>query len=155
MSSDSPKRATPEVLDERSIAQLSVAVAPVVIDSAVVAQLHARIKASITGSATEVIRHAAGEWRALLQGVEVKILHIDRAQGTQTALWRLMPGARIPSHPHLKEEECLVLEGSLVNEGITYLQGDYLYAAAGAHHSEFISPSGALLMVRNELLAPP
>ncbi|HEX4050823.1 MAG TPA: cupin domain-containing protein [Steroidobacteraceae bacterium] len=155
MSSDTPKPITSEALDQRTIAEFSAAIAPVAIEPAVVARLHVQIQADIAGSGTDVVRQADGKWRALLQGVEVKILHVDRGGGTQTALWRLMPGARIPPHSHLKEEECLVLEGSVVNEDISYLKGDYLYTDAGSEHSEFVSPYGALLLVRNELLPSP
>ena len=81
-------------------------------------------------------------------------LRVDRATRTQTSLWRLEPGATIPPHDHSGEEECLVLEGSVDFEGRLYGAGDYLLAPPGLHHTEFVSPDGAVLMIRSELSGP-
>jgi anti-sigma factor ChrR (cupin superfamily) len=101
-----------------------------------------------------ILRADEGDWRALLPGIEVRALRVDEVLGTQTSLWRLAPGARIPEHSHTGEEECLVLEGEVDWQGNTYHQGDYLLARPGLHHDEFISQRGALLMIRSELTEP-
>ena len=143
-----PAAGTP-ALDAASVAVLSAAIAPAPLAPERIASMRSRIMAGIADS-TSVIRAADGEWRELLPGITIKTLHVDRDQGTQTSLWRLAAGARIPRHPHSKDEECLVLEGSITHDGETYRQGDYLHTRAGLRHQEFVAPDGALLMIRSE-----
>ena len=76
---------------------------------------------------------------------------MDVKAGTETSLWRMAPGARIPAHPHLLEEECLIVEGSLNVDGVAYGAGDYLFARAGDRDPVFHAPEGALLLIRSEL----
>ncbi|HXN10482.1 MAG TPA: cupin domain-containing protein [Steroidobacteraceae bacterium] len=146
-----PKNTTPEpeVLDPQSLGTLSAAIAPAAMAPERVADLRERVMAGVAGT-TQVLRAADGEWKQLLPGVKIKTLHVDREHGTQTSLWRLAAGARIPPHPHTKDEECLVLEGSITHEGIVYGQGDFLFTRPGLRHRDFIAPEGALLMIRSE-----
>jgi anti-sigma factor ChrR (cupin superfamily) len=139
----------PEVLDQQSLAALSAAIAPAELPPERVAALRARVMTGVAGS-TRVLRAADGEWKQLLPGVTIKTLHVDREHGTQTSLWRLAAGARIPPHPHTKDEECLVLEGSITHDGVLYQQGDFLFTRPGLRHKDFIAPEGALLMIRSE-----
>lgn len=136
-------------LDAASAAALSAAIAPATLAPARVASMRSRIMAGIAES-TRVIRAAEGNWQELLPGITIKTLHVDREQGTQTSLWRLAAGARIPRHPHTKDEECLVLEGSITHDGETYRAGDFLHTRPGLRHKEFVAPDGALLMIRSE-----
>jgi anti-sigma factor ChrR (cupin superfamily) len=136
-------------LDPESIAALAAAVAPVPLAPERLAGMRSRIMAGIAES-TRVVRAGDGEWKELLPGITIKTLHVDREHGTQTSLWRLAAGARIPRHPHSKDEECLVLEGSITHDGETYRQGDYLHTRPGLRHKEFVAPQGALLMIRSE-----
>lgn len=98
-----------------------------------------------------IVRAPQGAWVPLLPGIALKALRLDEAGGTQTSLWRLDADARIPAHDHTGEEECLVLAGSVVFAGVEYVEGDYLLARPGLHHTEFVSPRGALLLLRSEL----
>jgi anti-sigma factor ChrR (cupin superfamily) len=141
-----------EALDPYTIAKVAAALTPGVLEPELSARMRARVMASLSTPATDVVRAAEGEWKPLLPGVTVKTLRVDREQRTQTSLWRLAPGASIPRHPHSKDEECLVLEGEILHESKAYGAGDYLYARAGVRHSEFSAPNGALLMIRSELL---
>ncbi|KFN41057.1 cupin domain-containing protein [Arenimonas oryziterrae] len=100
-----------------------------------------------------VIRRDEGEWRDLLPGVQIKTLRRD-AQ-TQTTLWRVQPGGRVPPHVHAHEEECLVLEGRIVHDGVSYFSGDYLLARAGESHRVFEAPEGALFLIRGEPIPDP
>ena len=104
---------------------------------------------------THVLRAGQGEWMPLLPGIHIKTLRIDREKGTQTTLWRVDPGARVPPHPHSHEEECLVIEGSIIQNGIEYLPGDYLLADPGEKHAPFDAPRGALFLIRGELVPDP
>ncbi len=139
----------PGVLDPQSLAALAAAIAPAEVAPERRARMRERIMAGVADT-TLVVRAGEGEWKELLPGISIKTLHIDRDQGTQTSLWRLAAGARIPRHPHSKDEECLVLEGSITHDGSEYGPGDYLFTRPGIRHKEFVAPRGALLMIRSE-----
>ena len=89
-----------------------------------------------------------GEWYDLIPGIRIKSLRRDAT--SQTTLWRVAPGAVVPPHPHSHEEECLILEGSLIHAGVEYFPGDYVFASAGERHMAFTSPRGALFLIRGE-----
>lgn len=145
-----PKRKKPtDALDEATLAKLSDAVAPVTLPASLTARMRRQVMEGVK-PATVVVRAGEGEWKKLLPGITIKTLHTDVENGTQTSLWRLDAGARVPPHPHSKDEECLVLEGSIVHDGKSYHPGDFLLAKAGAHHKDVIAPEGALLMIRGE-----
>ena len=114
-----------------------------------------RVRASLPvrdgDDAMRVQRADEGRWHALLPRVALKPLRIDRAARTQTTLWKLEPGARIPAHEHGAEEECLILAGAVEYEGARYHAGDYLLAKAGSPHHEIASADGATLLIRGEL----
>lgn len=115
------------------------------------ARLRARVLEVAGQAPVEVLRMDAAAFRPLFPGVRIRPLRIDRAGNTQSSLWRMDPGAVIPAHDHAGEEECLVLEGSILWNGAEYRAGDYLLARPGAHHEPFVAPHGALLMIRSEL----
>lgn len=100
---------------------------------------------------TITVRAQEGKWHPFLPGVDVKILHRDAVNGTQTALWRMQPGSKLPAHPHRIDEECLVLEGSIRSQAYVVHQGDFHLALAGQHHTEIFSDHGALLLIRSEI----
>lgn len=116
--------------------------------------LHARMRQRVLDLATpagmHVVRAEAGHWVLLLPGVHIKRLRVDPVARTETTLWRLDAGAHIPSHPHGDDEECLVLEGSVLQAGIEYRAGDYLHAKAGSLHARMDAPGGALLLIRSQ-----
>lgn len=118
--------------------------------SAVRERLRARVLERAAG--IHVVRAQAGEWTRVLPGVSIKRLRSDRERCNETNLWRLEAGAVIPEHRHLDDEECLVLEGSIVQEGIVYAAGDYLHASAGSRHAPLSAPHGALLLIRSQSL---
>jgi anti-sigma factor ChrR (cupin superfamily) len=122
------------------------------------ASVRSAMRARILAQATQpkgmtVLRADEGEWRPILPGIRIKSLR--KGDGTETTLWRLDAGAVVPAHPHRHQEECLVLEGSVIQGGVEYLAGDFLLAEAGLPHDEFHSPRGALLMIRSEPVPDP
>ena len=72
--------------------------------------------------AGHAVRNDEREWVPLLPGITIKTLLKDAANGAQTTLWRLQPGACVPPHPHSRDEECLILEGSIVLDEIEYFR---------------------------------
>ena len=137
--------------DEHLAGTLLEAFAPVALAPARNAALRARVLAIAAPPQPVIVRAGERPWLSFLPGVKLLPLRVDRAARTQTSLWRLEPGATIPPHDHSGEEECLVLEGSVDFEGKLYVAGDYLLAPPGLHHTEFVSPGGAVLMIRAEL----
>ncbi len=99
---------------------------------------------------TLTVRAAEGDWIRCLPGVDVKILYVDEKQNTQTALWRMQPGAVLPAHAHGIDEECLVLEGEIRSADYVVRQGDFHLAFAGQPHGDIHADGGALLLIRSE-----
>ncbi|HET7844825.1 MAG TPA: cupin domain-containing protein [Xanthomonadales bacterium] len=143
-----------ELRHEDARGELLEALAPVAIAPARSAALRARVLAAAAAPEPVIVRAGEHPWLAFLPGVKLKPLRVDRGARTQTSLWRLEAGATIPPHDHAGEEECLVLEGSVDFDGKLYVAGDYLLAPPGLHHTEFVSPAGAVLMIRSELTGP-
>ena len=108
---------------------------------------------ALTG--THTIRAREGEWTALAPGAWTKHLHLDRARGTRSLLLRLEPGARLPPHGHVSDEECLVLEGEMIIAGVRFGPGDYHLAPAGIVHGELSSRTGGLIFIRTGAEQPP
>jgi hypothetical protein len=112
--------------------------------------LRARLLASIgasgkTGAAIPLTMVRANEssWKPTpFPGVEMRFL-LER----KTMLVRMAPQSTIPAHPHTLGEQCLVLEGSVTNNGITVRAGDFTYMPAGSSHDEVYSETGALFLI--------
>ena len=119
------------------------------------AALRGRILAQARQMRTQVIRADEGEWVPFVPGIRIKTLRRNEAEGTQTSLWRIEPGASVPPHPHTREEECMVMEGSVVHDDVEYFAGDVLLAPVGERHKPFFAPRGALLLIRSELIPDP
>lgn len=150
-----------ELRDDEATGALLDALAPVALAPARNVALRARVLAVATPMSVipaqagpVIVRAGERPWLAFLPGVKLQPLRVDRDKRTQTSLWRIEAGATIPPHDHTGEEECLVLEGSVDFEGKLYVAGDYLLAPPGLHHTEFVSPAGAVLMIRSELSGP-
>jgi quercetin dioxygenase-like cupin family protein len=86
-------------------------------------------------------------WIEALPKIHIKQVYTD---GTaESYLVRLEPGARAPAHDHPGDEECVVLEGSVRYVGGSTLNaGDYEAVLEGAHHTELVSDTGALVYLR-------
>ena len=82
-----------------------------------------------------------------MPGVRIRVLHADLQQMRMTALMKVEPGARYPSHTHNQVEECYVLEGDLDFGDYQLFAGDYLRLPAGTTHSESTSISGCVCLI--------
>ena len=142
-------------LDDTLAAALAGELLPAPWSSERRAALRARVLAAVqpvpAPSLMQVVRADEGQWLSLLPGVAIKFLHIDAKTATQSSLWRLDRGARIPTHGHDADEECIVLEGSVNYAGQEYRKGDFLLARAGLQHEAFDTATGTTLYIRSEL----
>jgi anti-sigma factor ChrR (cupin superfamily) len=131
-------------------ARIAAELAPVELSGERREALRAQLLQRCAVPTTAVLRAEEGEWVPTFEGIKVKTLRLDPVARTQTTLWRIEPGARVPRHPHSQSEECLVLEGSILHQGVEYRAGDFLLAPPGSRHAPFDSPRGALLLIRGE-----
>jgi len=95
------------------------------------------------------VRADEGRWLDLLPGVRTKPLWKDGA--AQSMLIRMQPGARVPGHPHVIDEECLMLEGEMFLGDTLMRGGDYRLAPAGTDDGDDVSDVGALFFVRGAM----
>lgn len=146
------ERRDPERMDPRDIEALTAALRPVDLPDGLRTRMRERVLERAATPGTRVLLAEEGEWVEFVHGITIKTLRRDEDAGTQTSLWRLQPGAKVPPHSHRHEEECLVLEGSIIHDGVTYKAGDFLHALPDSRHKPFESPDGALLMIRSELV---
>ena len=139
---------------ERRLEPLSEALDPV----APPEDLWSRIEAGLDQPASDAafgqtIRAGEGEWQALFEGVEKKILLREAGTGFESYLLRMAPGSRLPSHGHKLTEECLVLEGDLWMGDLHLSAGDFHSVTPDEIHPEVFSRGGALLYLRGEIHA--
>ena len=90
---------------------------------------------------------AEGAWRQLTEGVFVKQLYVDAEKRTVTSLYKMLPGAKAPSHRHRGVEECFVIEGDFHINNLTLGPGDYHRAESGSHHQTPFTKNGNLLLI--------
>jgi anti-sigma factor ChrR (cupin superfamily) len=93
------------------------------------------------------VRESEGSWQEMFEGIYVKRLFVDRGRGTVSSLYKFLPGARIPPHPHGGVEECYVLEGDLEANGEVLGPGDYTCAPAGSFHPSVRTEGGAMVLI--------
>ena len=103
-----------------------------------------------------ISRSADMPWRSTpFPGLFSKLLFVDADRQYTTALVRMEPGTRYPSHRHMNMEELFMLEGELIVEGTRMVAGDYCYGAPGSVHEAVYTESGALFVVlssQNDIL---
>jgi anti-sigma factor ChrR (cupin superfamily) len=94
-----------------------------------------------------IVRSNEGEWRKASEGIFIKQLFADKNKGTVTSLYKLLPGAHIPTHRHLGAEECYIIAGDFhTSEGVLG-PGDYTCAMKDSVHPALYSQNGALLLI--------
>jgi quercetin dioxygenase-like cupin family protein len=85
-------------------------------------------------------------WQTIADGVERKILWVDETRAS--CFYRMAAGAKVGSHPHPLEEECLVLAGEIFLDDSLLCFGDYQLAPIGTRHDEIYTDVGATIFVR-------
>ena len=88
-----------------------------------------------------------GEWKAVMDGVQIKLLH--QAGEQKSFLLKMAANSSIPSHAHTQNEESFVIDGSVELEGILCHAGDYHFAKMGSQHQTITSSEGCTLLVKS------
>jgi anti-sigma factor ChrR (cupin superfamily) len=94
------------------------------------------------------VRAATRTWRQSgIRGVELSPLFTDSLRQTMTVLVRMAPGARLPRHRHVTDEQFYMLEGDGHVQGQVLQAGDYYQAAAGTVHDITYTDGGCLFLL--------
>src|SRR3954451_23099774 len=79
-------------------------------------------------------------------GVFMKMLHKDESTGGMTGMTRMEAGSSIPAHSHTHTDQTVfVIEGDLVEDGVSYGPGSFFVAKAGSPHGPHGSQAGCVL----------
>lgn len=78
-------------------------------------------------------------------GIDTKVLWSEPETGRSTILFKLAPGAVVPSHTHVDVEQTWVLSGTFEDDEGHAVAGHYIWRPAGNRH-EARSPTGALIL---------
>ncbi len=92
-----------------------------------------------------------GQWIPVYEGVSVKKLYRDPITKFTTCLYKLEPGAYLPNHKHFGSEQCLMISGDFVVNGVTFLEGDFTVALDQTNHLDLHSVGGATILI----ISPP
>lgn len=90
-----------------------------------------------------LIRASDNDWfDSHVPGVRFRTLHENK-----TMLVKMAPNTSFPRHEHASDEQCLVLEGSITNAGVTAYAGDFTYMPRGSSHAPSYTKDGCLLLI--------
>ena len=80
-------------------------------------------------------------------GVSTKMLQQVESTGGMCGMIRMEAGSSIPAHSHTHADQAVfVIEGDLIDEGVTYGPGSFLLAKAGTPHGPHGSSGGCVLL---------
>ena len=85
------------------------------------------------------------KWPWLRPGIRIKVLW-DDGEGEVVALLAYEPGAVVPLHEHMGEEQIVVLDGFQEDASGSYGPGSYLVNPVGTRHI-VRSPGGCLVWI--------
>ena len=86
-------------------------------------------------------------WSAENAGMSMKMLHQDESSGAMTAMTRLAAGSSIPAHSHTYADQTVfVLEGDLIDDGVSYGPGSFFVVKAGSPHGPHGTSGGCVLL---------
>lgn len=132
--------------------ELFASLKPAVVSAERAERLRKRIDALIDAEAgATTVRLEEGQWIRRSPHCEIKIVNHDRATGLYSYLLRLAANGSVEPHAHHAIEECLILSGEIVVDGMTLRAGDYQALQPGTTHARIFSPQGATLFIRSEL----
>ena len=86
-------------------------------------------------------------WSAENSGISMKVLHQNESSGAMTAMTRLAAGSSIPAHSHTHAEQTVfVIEGDLIDDGVSYGPGSFFVVKAGSPHGPHRTSGGCVLL---------
>lgn len=95
-----------------------------------------------------VVRKDDSAWQATrYDGISMKPLSHDLSNERMTLLLRMEPGAVYPPHHHEGAEECFMVEGTVISDGVRYQAGDYMRAEAHSDHGLQTTDTGCLMLL--------
>ncbi len=92
-----------------------------------------------------------GVWEQFAPGIERKVVHVDRAAGTQAYFVRMAKGAILPGHDHASDEHCVVLDGALEIGGDVFGKGTYHFVRDGMPHGPIRALSDTHFFIQGAL----
>lgn len=79
--------------------------------------------------------------------VSIKVLHKDESTGGMTGMMRMAAGSSIPAHSHTHTDQTVfVIEGDLIEDGVSYGPGSFFVAKAGSPHGPHGTSGGCVLL---------
>ena len=86
------------------------------------------------------------QWQpSQFEGIQIKVLYVDKEKGEMTCLLKWEPGATLPMHKHPEIEQSFVLEGSFYDHDGICRAGEFVWRQSGSFH-ETHSDEGAVLL---------
>jgi quercetin dioxygenase-like cupin family protein len=80
-------------------------------------------------------------------GISMKILQQVESTGGMTGMTRLEAGSSIPAHSHTHADQTVfVIEGDLIDEGVSYGPGSFFFVKAGSPHGPHSTLRGCVLL---------
>ena len=80
-------------------------------------------------------------------GVSMKMIQQVESTGGMTGMMRMAAGSSIPAHSHTNADQMVyVIEGDLIEDGVSYRAGSFFVAKAGSSHGPHGSSGGCVLL---------
>ncbi len=92
------------------------------------------------------VHGASCDWQPFAPKIDIQKLFRDDMM--ETFLLKMHPGSAIPSHDHHADEECYVIDGSYLCDGVVVGRGDFQISRTGSRHPIVSSPEGCILLIR-------
>jgi anti-sigma factor ChrR (cupin superfamily) len=134
-----------------AIAPIVYAETPLDVPASLKQRLFNRIQLETEVGDFVALRSGELQWKPHpVKGLMMAVLKIDRQKREISALIRAEVTVDYPSHRHATGEEIFMLEGELIDRGVTYKAGDYLYSKTGSVHSP-VAIAGCMFLVKTSL----
>jgi len=88
-------------------------------------------------------------WLDFAPGIRRRLLWT--AGGEASMLYRAEAGAGVPQHGHMRDEECLMVQGELFLDDVLLRPGDYQLAPAGTGHRITETDTGLVIYAHGDL----
>ncbi|ELS30175.1 MULTISPECIES: cupin domain-containing protein [Pseudanabaena] len=148
--------ASPEIdLELRSLRNVVSTLAynekPLAVPASLKHRLFDRIQKQPNSSDFIALRSEDRQWQPHpIEGLLMVVLKRDLEKRQISSLIRATKDVEYPAHHHKTGEEILMLAGELIDRGVTYRAGDYLYSEAGSQHAP-IAIAGCMFFVCTSL----